>query len=242
MKAYKRRIADKILDRKLRTMGAVLINGPKWCGKTTTAEQKAGSVIYMDTPGQKEQYKRLAKISPGILLGGETPRLIDEWQEAPELWDAIRFEVDHRENSIGQFILTGSSTPPDKDKISHSGTGRFARMTMRPMSLYESGESDGSVSLKDDLFAANRDIVATCAISLQDMAMLMCRGGWPQAAMMNDENALDIAYEYISAVADMDISRVGDVRRSPDFTRRLLRSYARHQGAPASISTIRPRM
>lgn len=239
MKAYKRRIADKILDRKLRTMGAVLINGPKWCGKTTTAEQKAGSVIYMDTPGQKEQYKRLAKISPGILLGGETPRLIDEWQEAPELWDAIRFEVDHRENSIGQFILTGSSTPPDKDKISHSGTGRFARMTMRPMSLYESGESDGSVSLKDNLFAANRDIVATCAISLQDMAMLMCRGGWPQAAMMNDENALDIAYEYISAVADMDISRVGDVRRSPDFTRRLLRSYARHQGAPASISTIR---
>ena len=127
MKAYKRRIADKILDRKLRTMGAVLINGPKWCGKTTTAEQKAGSVIYMDTPGQKEQYKRLAKISPGILLGGETPRLIDEWQEAPELWDAIRFEVDHRENSIGQFILTGSSTPPDKDKISHSGTGRKRR-------------------------------------------------------------------------------------------------------------------
>ena len=222
-------------------MGAVLIKGPKWCGKTTTAEQIAGSVLYVDEPSKKVQNQSLAKLNPKLLLEGKTPRLLDEWQEAPELWDAVRFEVDHRDNGVGQFILTGSAAPlnsDEREKISHSGTGRFAWLVMRPMTLYESGESNGTVSIKDDLFTNNSNLAAINVLGLEDIARLMCRGGWPRATMIASEKALKIADEYISAVANIDISRVDSVKRNPEFTRRLMKSYARHQSTQSSISTI----
>ena len=241
MKNYKKRIADRLLKEKLEYMGAVLIKGPKWCGKTTTAEQIAGSVLYVDEPSKKVQNQSLAKLNPKLLLEGKTPRLLDEWQEAPELWDAVRFEVDHRDNGVGQFILTGSAAPlnnDEKEKISHSGTGRFAWLVMRPMTLYESGESNGTVSIKDDLFTNNSNLAAINVLGLEDIARLMCRGGWPRATMIASEKALKIADEYISAVANIDISRVDSVKRNPEFTRRLMKSYARHQSTQSSISTI----
>ena len=241
MKNYKKRIADRLLKEKLEYMGAVLIKGPKWCGKTTTAEQIAGSVLYVDEPSKKVQNQSLAKLNPKLLLEGKTPRLLDEWQEAPELWDAVRFEVDHRDNGVGQFILTGSAAPlnsDEREKISHSGTGRFAWLVMRPMTLYESGESNGTVSIKDDLFTNNSNLAAINSLGLDDIARFMCRGGWPRATMIASEKALKIADEYISAVANIDISRVDSVKRNPEFTRRLMKSYARHQSTQSSISTI----
>ena len=241
MKSYKKRIADRLLKEKLGYMGAVLIKGAKWCGKTTTAEQIAGSVLYVDEPSKKSQNQSLAKINPNLLLEGKTPRLLDEWQVAPELWDAVRFEVDHRDNGVGQFILTGSAAPlnnNDKEKISHSGTGRIAWLIMRPMTLYESGESNGTVSIKDDLFANNSSLAAINNLKLWDIAWLMCRGGWPGASMIDSDKALKIADEYIAAITNIDISRVDNVKRSPEFTKRLMRSYARHQSTQASIATI----
>ena len=241
MKNYKKRIADRLLKEKLEYMGAVLIKGPKWCGKTTTAEQIAGSVLYVDEPSKKVQNQSLAKLNPKLLLEGKTPRLLDEWQEAPELWDAVRFEVDHRDNGVGQFILTGSAAPlnsDEREKVSHSGTGRFAWLVMRPMTLYESGESNGTVSIKDDLFTNNSNLAAINVLGLEDIARLMCRGGWPRATMIASEKALKIADEYISAVANIDISRVDSVKRNPEFTRRIMKSYARHQSTQSSISTI----
>lgn len=222
-------------------MGAVLIEGPKWCGKTTTAEQIAGSVLYVDEPSKKEQNKRIARLNPKLLLKGTTPRLLDEWQEAPELWDAVRFEVDHRDDGLGQFILTGSAVPLDKEgryKISHSGTGRFGWLIMRPMSLFESGESNGTVSLNDDLFKSNLDLASVNNLSLEDIAKCICRGGWPRATMIDSDNALKIAGEYITAIANIDISRVDNVKRDPEFTKRLMRSYARNQGTQSSMATI----
>ncbi|MEZ7874646.1 MAG: DUF4143 domain-containing protein [Bacteroidales bacterium] len=241
MKNYKKRIADRLLKEKLGYMGAVLIKGAKWCGKTTTAEQVAGSVLYVDEPSKKGQNQSLAKLNPNLLLEGKTPRLLDEWQVAPELWDAVRFEVDHRDNGVGQFILTGSAAPlnsNDKEKISHSGTGRIAWLIMRPMTLYESGESNGTVSIKDDLFTNNSSFAAINSLELEDIARLMCRGGWPGACIINSDKALKIADEYITAVTNIDISRVDNVKRSPEFTKRLMRSYARHQSTQASIATI----
>jgi len=241
MKNYKKRIADRLLKEKLGYMGAVLIKGAKWCGKTTTAEQVAGSVLYVDEPSKKGQNQSLAKLNPNLLLEGKTPRLLDEWQVAPELWDAVRFEVDHRDNGVGQFILTGSAAPlnsNDKEKISHSGTGRIAWLIMRPMTLYESGESNGTVSIKDDLFTNNSSFAAINSLELEDIARLMCRGGWPGACIIDSDKALKIADEYITAVTNIDISRVDNVKRSPEFTKRLMRSYARHQSTQASIATI----
>lgn len=241
MKNYKKRIADRLLKEKLGYMGAVLIKGAKWCGKTTTAEQVAGSVLYVDEPSKKGQNQSLAKLNPNLLLEGKTPRLLDEWQVAPELWDAVRFEVDHRDNGVGQFILTGSAAPlnnNDKEKISHSGTGRIVWLIMRPMTLYESGESNGTVSIKDDLFTNNSSFAAINSLELEDIARLMCRGGWPGACIINSDKALKIADEYITAVTNIDISRVDNVKRSPEFTKRLMRSYARHQSTQASIATI----
>ena len=241
MKNYKKRIADRLLKEKLGYMGAVLIKGAKWCGKTTTAEQVAGSVLYVDEPSKKGQNQSLAKLNPNLLLEGKTPRLLDEWQVAPELWDAVRFEVDHRDNGVGQFILTGSAAPlnsNDKEKISHSGTGRIAWLIMRPMTLYESGESNGTVSIKDDLFTNNSSFAAINSLELEDIARLMCRGGWPGACIINSDKALKIADEYITAVTNIDISRVDNVKRSPEFTKRLMRSYARHQSTQASIATV----
>lgn len=228
MKKYRKRIADDILKRKLEGKGAVLIEGPKWCGKTTTAEQFAASVLYMDDPEKKEQNIAMSELSPKRLLNGDTPRLIDEWQLAPKLWDAIRFEVDHR-SKLGQFILTGSAVPADTTEITHSGTGRFTWLTMRPMSLYESGDSTGEVSL-ENLFEGTKDIEGDSNLSIDRLAFLVCRGGWPQSVDMRDEIALDQAFDYYDAVVHSDINRADGVQKNAEKVKRLMRSYARNQG------------
>lgn len=228
MKKYKSRIVDEILKRKLEGKGAVLIEGPKWCGKTTTAEQLAASILYMDDPERKEQNINMSELNPKRLLKGPTPRLIDEWQIAPKLWDSIRFEVDHR-SELGQFILTGSAVPVDTKEITHSGTGRFTWLMMRPMSLYESGDSSGEVSLKD-LFDGQIEIDGYSELDFERLAFLVCRGGWPQAVDMRDEIALDQAMDYLDAVIHSDINRADNVQKNPDKVRRLMRSYARNQG------------
>lgn len=237
MKQYRPRIADKMLSRRLMGVGAVLIQGPKWCGKTTTAEQQAKSVVYMDDPEYMDQNIELASLSPKKLLAGATPRLIDEWQLAPQLWDAARFEVDHRDKE-GQFIFTGSAVPADTEKIHHSGTGRFAWLTMRTMSLYESGESTGEVSLNDLFSKPDVDIFGTNNLNIDSIAWLICRGGWPRATTINKEVALDMAYRYYEAVVNNDVSRVDNVRRDAERTKRVLRSIARNQCAQISVNTI----
>ena len=236
MKTYKKRIADDILKRKLEGKGAVLIEGPKWCGKTTTAEQVAASVLYMDDPEKKAQNVTMAELSPKRLLAGETPRLIDEWQLAPKLWDAIRFEVDHR-GEMGQFVLTGSAVPADTKEIAHTGTGRFTWLIMRPMSLYESGDSTGQVSLRE-LFQGADDVVGESDIDLDRLAFLTCRGGWPQAIDMRDEIALDQAVDYYDAVVNSDINRADGVQKNPERVKRLMRSYARNQGTQIANTVI----
>ena len=229
MKKYRKRIADEILARKLEGKGAVLIEGPKWCGKTTTAEQIAASILYMDEPEKKEQNITMSELNQKRLLKGAAPRLIDEWQIAPKLWDAIRFEVDHR-GELGQFVLTGSAVPADTKEITHSGTGRFTRLTMRPMSLYESGDSTGEVSLKD-LFDGAAEIDGASELDIDRLAFLVCRGGWPQAVDMRDEIALDQAMDYYDAVVRSDINRADGVQKNSEKVHRLMRSYARNQGS-----------
>ncbi len=235
--AYKQRIADRLLQDKLEAMGAVLIEGPKACGKTTTAEQQARSVIYMDDPTKKAQYHQMAQTDISYLLQGDTPKLIDEWQELPQLWDAIRFEVDHRDDD-GQFMLTGSAVPAKTDEIRHTGTGRYAWLTMRPMSLWESEESTGEVSLAD-LFSSPDKIIGMNKMTLSHLAFAVCRGGWPKAIHKKSEKAaLMQVVEYYKAITNTDISRVDDVKRDTERTKRLMRSYARHLGTQASIATI----
>lgn len=245
MEGYKHRIADALLDRKLKGNGAVVVEGPKWCGKTTTAEQLAGSVLYMDDPDKITEHITMANIRPRDLLLGDNPRLLDEWQIAPQLWDAIRFEVDHRKGQ-GHFILTGSSVPiqedddediPENQKIRHSGTGRFGWLRMRPMALYESGESNGTISLKE-LFTAPEMIYAKSTLTREDIAYLICRGGWPEALEMDKEIALDKAFDYVDAIAERDMSRVDKTNRSPERVRRLMRSYARNQASQATFETM----
>lgn len=237
MKEYRPRIADKMLSRRLKGVGAVLIQGPKWCGKTTTAEQQARSVVYMDDPEYLEQNIELANLSPRKILEGATPRLIDEWQLAPQLWDAARFEVDHRDDA-GQFIFTGSAVPADTDRIHHSGTGRFAWLTMRTMSLFESGESSGEVCLKDLFFKSDAEIFGTNPLDIDSIAWLICRGGWPRSVTIDQDVALDMAYRYYEAVVNNDISRVDNVRRDAERAKKILRSIARNQCAQASVNTI----
>ena len=232
MKEYKERIADKLLKRRLQGKGAVLIEGPKWCGKTTTAEQLAESILYMDDPESIHQNLTLAEIDPKRLLNGKTPRLIDEWQLAPKLWDAVRFEVDHR-NDLGQFILTGSSVPASSEHIHHTGTGRFSWLLMRPMSLYESLESTGDVSLSE-LFNSPDQISGENHLDINKLAFVVCRGGWPRATDLKDEIALDQAFDYYDAVVHSDISKVDGVTRNPERVKRLMRSYARNQGSQAT--------
>lgn len=233
---YRKRIADDILARKLEGKGAVLIEGPKWCGKTTTAEQIAASILYMDEPEKKEQNIVMSELNPKRLLKGAAPRLIDEWQIAPKLWDAIRFEVDHR-GELGQFVLTGSAVPVDTKEITHSGTGRFTWLTMRPMSLYESGDSTGEVSLKD-LFDGAREIDGASELDIDRLAFLVCRGGWPQAVDMRDEIALDQAMDYYDAVVRSDINRADGVQKNTEKVRRLMRSYARNQGSQVANTVL----
>lgn len=237
MKEYKSRIADKILEKKLKGKGAVLIQGPKWCGKTTTAEQISKSILYMAKPEEKSQNLILADINPSLLLTGENPRLIDEWQIAPKLWDAIRFEIDHRDEE-GQFILTGSSIPANTDEVTHTGTGRFAWLLMRPMSLYESGESNGTISL-EDLFNSPDNISAINELELNDIAYLCCRGGWPRSTYMDKEIALEQAFDYYDAIVQSDISRVDNVERNPERVKKLMRTYARNMGSQASNETLK---
>ena len=236
MKVYRKRVADDILKRKLEGKGAVLIEGPKWCGKTTTAEQIAASILYMDDPEKKEQNLTMSELNPKRLLKGAVPRLIDEWQLAPKLWDTVRFEVDHR-GELGQFILTGSAVPADTKEITHSGTGRFTWLTMRPMSLYESGDSIGDISLKV-LFENTEEVDGTANLSLDRLAFLICRGGWPQAIDMRDEIALDQARDYYDAVVHSDINRADHVQKNPERVKRLMRSYARNQGGQVPNTVI----
>lgn len=236
MENYRKRIADNILKRKLEGKGAVLIEGPKWCGKTTTAEQIAASILYMDEPEKKKQNITMSELNPKRLLSGATPRLIDEWQLAPKLWGAIRFEVDHRKE-LGQFVLTGSAVPADTKEITHSGTGRFTWLTMRPMSLYESGDSTGEVSLKD-LFDGIKYVDGGSEISIDRLAFLVCRGGWPQAIDMRDEIALDQAMDYYDAVVHSDINQADNVQKNPEKVKRLMRSYARNQGSQVPNTVI----
>lgn len=240
MREYKPRIADTILQRKLVGKGAVVIEGPKWCGKTTTAEKAAQSTLYMADPENEKQNLMLADINPKLLLQGDAPRLIDEWQVAPKLWDAVRYEVDHRDEE-GQFILTGSAVPPNNEEIKHTGTGRFSWLLMRPMSLFESGEAEGSVSLTD-LFSGKQDIMGINHLDIHRLAFLVCRGGWPRASFLKDEIALDQAYDYYDAIVHADISRADGVKRDAERVKRLMRSYARNQGAQISNEALKADM
>lgn len=234
---YRRRIADKLLEEKLDAMGAVLIEGPKACGKTTTAEQQAKSILYMDDPEQMKQNLQLAETNIRRLLQGDTPRLIDEWQIAPQLWDAVRFEIDHRKDD-GLFMLTGSAVPADDSKIHHTGAGRFAWLTMRPMSLWESGESSGDVSL-GELFSHSEKVDGANALNMEEVAFAICRGGWPKSLnKKTPKAALRQAAEYFEAITRSDISRVDGVDRDEQRVKRLMRSYSRLQGAMAGIPTI----
>ena len=237
MKEYKPRIADIILEEKLQAMGAVLIEGPKYCGKTTLGIQHAESVLFMSDPDTKDQNLALAQTNISRLLQGDTPRLIDEWQIVPQFWDAVRNEVDHR-GEDAQFILTGSSVPPNTDRIYHTGTGRMAWLKLRTMSLWESGDSSGDISLAE-LFKSDTLIDGQNDIGLDRLAFLACRGGWPKAVLSKRHGAaLTQAEEYFEAVVRFDISRADGVGRDEEIARRLMRSYARNQGSQATAGTI----
>lgn len=239
MKNYLPRITDKLLDERLKAKGAILIEGPKWCGKTTSAKEFAKSFIAMDEPDKTKQYKQMAELNPSVLLEGETPRLVDEWQLAPNLWNAVRYEVDKRDD-FGQFILTGSAVPAEFDAYMHSGTGRISRLYMRTMSLYESKDSDGAVSLSD-LFD-DKEISCVNHKTLDDIAFLICRGGWPISIKLEGKASLFQAIDYFDSVVKNDISRVDSVKRDVEKAKSLLRSYARHVGSQAPLETIRKDM
>lgn len=239
MDGYRYRIMDDLLARKLRAKGAVVIEGPKWCGKTTTAEQVAASMVMLAKDNIRTNFANFIEIDPDTALKGETPMLIDEWQTVPKLWDAVRYTIDHR-RQFAQFILTGSATPnkeAEKER-KHSGTGRFAWLKMRPMSLYESGESNGAISL-GELFNAPEKILAKNDLTLQDIAFLICRGGWPLAVGLEEEDALEQAFDYYDSVTMEDIVKVDGVKRSSERVQRLMRAYARHQGTQVSCDVLR---
>ena len=239
-KKYKRRVVDQLLAERLEEVGAVLIEGPKWCGKTTTALQQARSTVMLANPEVLLQSKSMIATSASHLLSGLVPRLFDEWQTLPELWDNIRYEVDAR-NEEGQFILTGSAVPVESDKIVHTGTGRFAWITMRPMSLWESEESTGDVSLQA-LFDGDLAIQGENRHRLEDIAFMLCRGGWPSALGRSTRAALRVASDYYDAVIKTDFVRVDNTLRNQNRSRMLLRSLARLQGTQTSIGVIRQDM
>ena len=233
--AYLPRICDKLLASELESSGAVLIEGAKWCGKTSTAQKSSRSAVFLQDPDKTASYLAAADTKPSLLLNGETPRLVDEWQMAPVLWDAVRFEVDKR-NKLGQFILTGSAVPSD-NVVAHTGTGRISRLLMRPMSLFESKDSNGSVSLKD-LFEGKEDIAASSDLTVEKIAYLICRGGWPAAVSQKETIALKMAANYVESVINMDVQRVDGVEKNPERVRKLLRSLARNISTMASGQTI----
>jgi len=232
---YLPRISDSILKTHLEAMGAVLVEGAKWCGKTSTARQIAGSILMLQDPDQQEKYKIATQTKPSLLLRGDTPRLLDEWQMYPVLWDAVRFAVDQR-GEVGQFILTGSAVPTDGATM-HTGTGRITRMLMRPMSFYESGDSTGEVSLKT-LFNEKPDIEGFSKLSIERIAYLICRGGWPGTIQLDEKAALHVATAYLEAVVNADIQRVDGIEKNPDRVRLLLRSLARNICTLATAKTI----
>jgi predicted AAA+ superfamily ATPase len=234
-KHYISRICDTELQDALATMGAVLIEGAKWCGKTSTAANVARSTLFMQDPDNARSYQEMADTKPSLLLKGETPRLIDEWQMSPVLWDAVRFEVDKR-RELGQFILTGSAVPAD-NVTAHTGTGRFARILMRPMSLYESQESNGTVSLAD-LFNGKHDIESMSDLSIEQIAFAICRGGFPATIGKSKKAALQMSVDYVEAVINQDISQVDGVEKNPNRVRLLLRSLARNIATLTSTQTI----
>lgn len=232
---YLSRIADKILKDRLESSGAVLIVGPKWCGKTSTATEISRSQLFMQDPDKSVSYLKAADTKPSLLLRGDTPRLLDEWQVAPVLWDAVRFMVDQR-GLPGQFILTGSAVPQD-NVVQHTGTGRISRMMMRPMSLYESGESNGSVSLSA-LFDGETEIDAFSDLSIEQIAFAIVRGGWPASIGDTRKSALRHAIDYVEAIINTDVSRVDNIEKNPVRVRALLRSLSRNISTLATIRTI----
>lgn len=233
---YRPRVIDDVLRQKLKSSGAVLIEGPKWCGKTTTAEQAAKSKLNLGDPEELSKSQLIAISGINSLLEGDVPRLVDEWQTIPRLWDAVRSEVDRR-SSFGEFILTGSAVPPENEGIQHSGTGRFAWLRMRTMSLYESGDSNGSVSLRD-LFEG-KTIKGESNLTIDDIAYLCSRGGFPNSLRIEDEEAsLSVARDYVDGIIHSDLSRVDGVKRDPSYIARIMRSYARLQGEQAPLTSI----
>ena len=235
-KDYLPRIADKKMKLTLQSSGAVLIVGPKWCGKTETAKQFAKSILYMQHPDFAEDYLKLASLKPSELLEGETPRLIDEWQDAPVLWNAVRFTVDQRKQR-GQFILTGSVVPKTSKNM-HSGTGRISRLSMRTMSLFESNESSGQISLAD-LFDGKSGMSGTSKLTIDEIVHALLRGGWPETVKeKNPEVAIRTVFDYVETLINDDMSRVDGKKRKPAWVRNLLRSVSRHISAPANNMTI----
>jgi hypothetical protein len=236
-KTYLPRLCDAELKLALESTGAVLIEGAKWCGKTSTATKVAGSIVYMQDPDNTISYQQMADTKPSLLLKGAIPRLIDEWQVAPVLWDAVRFQVDQRAEK-GQFILTGSAVPPD-NVTAHTGTGRISRLMMRPMSLFESEESNGEISLKSLFDGKQKDTDAESMLTIEKIAFVLCRGGWPASINLKGLPALRMARNYVEAIIHQDISRVDNIEKNPERVRLLLRSLARNIATTANYQTIK---
>ena len=233
---YRPRIIDDIIQQKLKSVGALLIEGPKWCGKTTTAEQVAKSELRLGDPEELSRARLISISSINSLLEGDAPRLIDEWQTIPRLWDAVRSGVDRRQ-SFGAFVLTGSAVPPEDEEIQHSGAGRFAWLRMRTMSLYESGDSNGSVSLRD--MFEGKPITGQSSLTINDIAYLVARGGFPNTLRIEDKKAaLSVAKDYVDAIIHSDLSRVDGIKRDPSYISRIMRSYARFQGEQTPLTEI----
>lgn len=236
-KTYLPRLCDAELKLALESTGAVLIEGAKWCGKTSTATKVAGSIVYMQDPDNTISYQQMADTKPSLLLKGAIPRLIDEWQVAPVLWDAVRFQVDQRAEK-GQFILTGSAVPPD-NVTAHTGTGRISRLMMRPMSLFESEESNGEISLKSLFDGKQKDTDTESMLTIEKIAFVLCRGGWPASINLKGLPALRMARDYVEAIIHQDISRVDNIEKNPERVRLLLRSLARNIATTANYQTIK---
>ncbi len=235
---YLTRVADKILKERLEAFGAVLIEGPKWTGKTTTAEQQAKSVIKMQDPDKAEDLIATAMTKPSLLLKGDKPKLIDEWQDAPMLWDAVRTAVDNAGGAPGQYILTGSNTV-DKTKIRHTGTGRITKMKMLPMSLWESKESSGEVSISKLFEDPNYEFDgATSKLDIPELIKAACRGGWPASLQLSEKASMLIARDYVNSVCETDISAIDKKQRNPKIARQIMRSYARNISTLAKKTAI----
>jgi predicted AAA+ superfamily ATPase len=236
-KTYLKRLCDAELKLALQSSGGVLIEGAKWCGKTSTASKAAKSVVYMQDPDNASSYQAIADTKPSLLLKGSIPRLIDEWQVAPVLWDAVRFEVDQR-RAVGQFILTGSAVPI-KNETAHTGTGRISRLVMRPMSLYESRESNGKISLRALFDGKQQDAGVISELTIEQISYALCRGGWPASINLTGKPALRMAMDYVEAIINQDISRVDGIEKNPERVRLLLRSLARNIATTATYQTIK---